>query len=161
MASKFIYLSTIINFCDIFFNFTVNEFPDYHRARLYSHLFSFITILLPCFLLLFICCMSLKCLGETMSNICTACGTLICLLGTVISAILSFIIQVYSIYLYFFYDGSTKIKNIPIKILMWLSFIGICYNLCFSASDFTSSLKKKKNENEENMVELKNEDQEK
>ena len=165
MASIFSYLPAIINFLDIYFNYTINEFPDYHKARLYAHLFSFMTILFPLILLMFICLINLKCFGETFSSICTVSGTIICLLVTVISAILSFIIQVYSIYLYFFYDGSTKIKNIPIKVLMWLSFIGICFNLCFSTSDFSSSLKRKKNNknnNEDNMVELQNnEDSEK
>ena len=92
---------------------------------------------------------------------CTFYVTVICVLSVIIFALISSIIQLYSIYIYFAYDGSSKIQNKIIKILMWISFINIIIKIFFAICDFISSLKKPINENnEENekMVELEEQD---
>ena len=162
MEEKFSFLLFIITLLDLYLNYYNNEFPDYHKVRLYSDIFSLLSILVPIFLILFICCMGcflyFQCLNNNIVQICTFTITIICLLLVIIFSVLSFIFQIYSIYLYFAFDGNLKIKNIIIKVLMYLTLINICAKIFFSICDFISSLKNKKKENEEEIIELENQE---
>ena len=161
MEEKFSFLLFIITIIDLYLNYYNNEFPDYHKARIFSDIFSLLSIFIPIFLICFICCMGcflyFHFLNNNIVQTCTFPITFICLLLVIIFSFLSFISQIYSIYIYFAFDGSSKIKHTFIKILMWLTIINICVKIFFSICDFISSLKKNnKKENEEEMSELEN-----
>ena len=165
MEVKFSILLFIITFADIYFNYYSNEFPEYHKARLYSDFLTLICIFSPVFLVLFICSIGIflyfQLIDNNMVQKCTFYVTVICVLSVIIFALISSVIQLYSIYIYFAYDGSSKIQNKIIKVLMWISFINIIIKIFFAFCDFISSLKKPINENnEENekMVELEEQD---
>ena len=159
MEEKFSFILFIVTIVDLYFNYYANEFPKYHKVRIYSDLFSLLAVLLPIFLILFICCMGcflyFQWFNNNIAQKCTAVITIICILLVIIFSISSVVIQIYSIYIYFVEDGNSKINKMIIKLLMWVSFINILIKLFFAICDFISSLKKeKKVKEEEQMHEL-------
>lgn len=164
MEGKFSILLFIITIIDLYFNYKANEFPDYHKARIYSDIFSLLAILFPFILMLFICCNAIllftECINNNMVEKCTFIMTIFFVLMVIVFAFISSVIQIYSIYLYFEYDGSSKINKIIIKILMWISLISIIIKIFFGICDFISSLKNKNEKNEE-MIELEVKEQDK
>lgn len=161
MEEKFSILLFFITVADLYFNYYSNDFPEYHNARIYSDILSLICIFTPIFLVLSVCCIGLLLFFHIAEDItiqkCTFCLTLLSVLLVILSAMGSSAIQIYSIYLYFTDDGSTKIQNTIIKYLMWITFINIIIKIFFAFCDCISSVKKNKNENKEEgekMVEL-------
>ena len=157
LVSFFLFVVTVL---DLYYNFNAKEFPDYHQKRILSDIFNLLSIFLPIFLIIFISIMG--CLSKSFdTKLITCCiGIITILFGLfeIVVIILSFLIQVYSIYIYFAYDGNTKIKNQIIKVLMWITLINLCINLILT---FTNK-KTKTNENEDNkneeLVEVKDQD---
>ena len=126
---KIIYfLFQMLPIIEICLNYNETDFLEYHEKRIKFNvcnlLILFIQILLPLFAI---------------------CGPVcICLLIIliVILFISGFYYAISSFYLYFAYDGSNKIKNPAIKIVLWINFItfilSICSN-CFRSNFSTSS----------------------
>ena len=162
MEEKFSFILFLVTVADLYFNYYTNEFPEYHRLRIKSDILTLLAVLLPIILVLFICCMGcflyFQWLNNNIVQKCTGIITIIFILLIIICAISSTCIQIYSIYIYFKDDGSTKITKLIIKILMWVSFVNILIKLFFAICDFISSLKQKQKEKEEEMVELEQEE---
>ena len=162
MEEKFSFILFLITITDLYFNYNNNEFPEYHKTRIISDILSLSAVILPFFLIILICCMGcfiyFQWFNNNTAQKCTFAITIICILLMIIFSILSLFIQVYSIYLYFAYDGKNKISKMVIKLLMWCTFINIIIKLFFSICDFISSIKNKKKETEEEMVELENQE---
>ena len=162
MEEKFSFILFLITILDLYFNYNSNEFPEYHKARINSDILSLLAVLLPFFLIILVCCMGCFIYFQWFNNHtaqkCTFAITIICILLMIIFSIFSLFIQIYSIYLYFAYDGKNKITKMIVKFLMWCTFINIIIKLFFSICDFISSIKNKKKENEEEMIELENQE---
>ena len=158
MEEKFSFILFIITIADLYFNYNTNEFPEYHSLRIKSDILSLLAVLFPIFLVLFICCMGcflyFQWLNNNIVQKCTGIMTIIFILLIIVFAISSTVIQIYSIYIFFTKDGSSKINKMIIIILMWVTFINILIKLFFAICDFISSLKKERKEKEEEMVEL-------
>ena len=148
MSNLFSFLLFVVTIVDLYYNYDAKEFPDYHHKRILSDIFNLLTIFLPIFLIVFMCIMG--CLSKSFDSKLTACciGMMTILIGLfeIVLIFLSFLIQVYSIYIYFAYDGNSKIKNPIIKVLMWITFINLFINLILSFSKKQT----KTNENEDN-----------
>ena len=148
----------IVTVADFYYNYNEKEFPDFHRARLYSDLISFLSILLPLVMMLVICLNAILLMVQWINNIiaekCTLVMTFLYVLLTIFFSFTSSIFQIYSIYLYFKYDGSTKITKTIIKILMWITLINVGIQTFYAICDLISLLKKKKKESNEEMIEL-------
>ena len=157
MANIISSLLFVVTILDLYYNFNAKEFPDYHQKRILSDIFNLVTIfLLPIFLVLFICFMG--CLSNSFDNkliqCCTGMISLFFLILEFIFAISSFLIQAYSIYLYFVYDGSSKIQNPIIKVLMWITFINLVINIILSFFTKKKNENANTNTNEEELVEV-------
>ena len=148
MSNLFSFLLFVVTILDLYYNFNAKDFPDYHQKRILSDIFNLLTIFLPIFLIVFMCIMG--CLSKSFDSKLTACciGMMTILIGLfeIVLIFLSFLIQVYSIYIYFAYDGNSKIKSPIIKVLMWITFINLFINLILSFSKKQT----KTNENEDN-----------
>ena len=148
MSNLFSFLLFVVTIVDLYYNYDAKEFPDYHHKRILSDIFSLLTIILPIFLIIFIAIMG--CLSKSFDSRLTTCciGMMTLLIGLVeiVLVFLSFLIQAYSIYIYFAYDGNSKIKSPIIKVLMWITLINLFINLILSFSQ----KKTKTNENEDN-----------
>ena len=118
----FIFLT--ITIADLYLNYNANDFPEYHEKRVKSN----------------ICALILNILSITIifSTFCgPACVCLNCLLVFILSFV-GLYYSIYSFYLYFAYDGSIKIKNKAIRILLWISFVSSIINLCSSCRNSRS-----------------------
>ena len=134
----------IISLVDLYLNYNEKYFPEYHEKRVKFNI---------CFLLM--CFMPILLIVSTFLGPCVICLNFIFL---VIVGLSGFYYTVSSFYLYFAYDGSNKIKSVPIRILMWISFVSFIINIttsCFNSSQ--SSKKDKKDKKESNEVELEEE----
>ena len=163
MEEKFSFILFLITILDLYLNYDNNEFPEYHKARIYSDIFSLLTIFLPLLLVVLICCMGcliyFKLFNNDIAQNCTYFITIIFILSIIIFAIISIFYQMHSIYIYLQYNGSKKITSMIIKLLMWISFINIIIKLFFVICDFISSLKNKQKQNEEKIFELENKEE--
>ena len=162
MGELFTFFLIIVTIADFYYNYNEKDFPDFHKARLYSDFFSFSSILMPLVMMLVICCNAILLMLQWITNAttekCTLVMTFFYVLLIIIFSVTSTVCQVYSFYLYFKYDGATKITKTIIKILMWISFINGVMQLFYAICDFISLWKKKKNEQKEEMVELEEQD---
>ena len=61
----------------------------------------------------------------------------------------SIIFQIYSVYLYLFKEGNTKIKSVMIKVFMFITLISIFIKMFFAICNLISSLNNRKNDNSE------------
>ena len=165
MEEKFSFFLFLITIIDLYLNYNNNEFPEYHKTRVYSDILSLLSVLFPLFLIITICCMGCLLFFQWFTNNtaqkCTFILTIIFFLLVIVFAISSVYFQIKSIYIYFKYDGTTKIKNGIIKLLMWITFINIIIKLFFAICDFISSLKNKKKEKDEELVELQDKEEDK
>ena len=154
MEEKFSILLFIISLIDFYYNYYCNDFPEFHKIRLYSDFLSLICIMVQMLLFLFVficgCFLYFKYLNNSIVEKCTTIFSNIILLMVIVFAISSISMQVYSIYLYFKGNGSEKITKIIIKILMWLTLVNTTIKLFFTICDIISSYKKYKKENENN-----------
>ena len=134
MSNLFSFLLFVVTILDLYYNFNAKDFPDYHQKRILSDIFNLLTIFLPIFLIVFMCIMG--CLSKSFDSKLTACciGMMTILIGLfeIVLIFLSFLIQVYSIYIYFAYDGNSKIKKPIIKVLMWITLINLVINAILS-----------------------------
>ena len=148
----------IVTVADFYYNYNEKDFPDYHRARLYSDLISFLSILLPLVMMLVICLNAILLMMKWINNViaekCTLVMTFLYVLLTIVFSFVSSIFQIKSIYLYYKYDGATKITKTIIKILMWITLINVGIQTFYAICDLISLSKKKKNEKNEEMIEL-------
>ena len=159
MEEKFSILLFILTILDIYYNYNIKELPQYHRARIYSDIFTILAIIIPFILILFICFLGCLLFCKLMNNdrmhSCTICFTIISSICVVNLSFGSIIFQIYSIYVYFINDGGTKIKSRIIKILMVLSLISIFIKIFFAVCNLISALKNNsKNDSSENNEEL-------
>ncbi len=152
MEEKFSFLLFIITLFDIYFNYNIYEFPQYHTARIYSGVFTLSSILVPFLLVLFICLMGCLLFCQIINNnhmrSCTICFTIISSILVVNLTLGSLIFQIYSIYIYLIKEGSIKIKTRIIKILMTLSLISIFIKLFFAICNLISSIKNNNTKND-------------
>ena len=165
MEEKFSFFLFLITIRDLYLNYNNREFPEYHKARVYSDILSLLSVLFPLFLIITICCMGcllfFQCFTNNTAQKCTFILTIIFFLLVIIFAISSVYYQIKSLYIYFKYDGATKIKSTIIKVLMWITFVNIIIKLFFAVCDFISSLKNKKKEKDEELVELQDKEEDK
>ena len=164
MEEKFSFLLFIIALLDIYFNYNVYEFPQYHRVRIYSGIFTLSSIFIPFLLIIFICLMGCLLFCQLVNNnhmrSCTVCFTIISSICVVNLSLGSLILQVFSIYLYFVSDGSLKIKSRMIKILMVLCLLSIFIKIFFAVCNLVSSLKNSsKSESSEDLTATELQDQ--
>ena len=152
MEEKFSFLLFIITLFDIYFNYNIYEFPQYHTARIYSGVFTLSSILVPFLLVLFICLMGCLLFCQIINNnhmrSCTICFTIISSILVVNLTLGSLIFQIYSIYIYLIKEGGIKIKTRIIKILMTLSLISIFIKLFFAICNLISSIKNNNTKND-------------
>ena len=152
MEEKFSFLLFIITLFDIYFNYNIYEFPQYHTARIYSGVFTLSSIFVPFLLVLFICLMGCLLFCQIINNnhmrSCTICFTIISSILVVNLTLGSLIFQIYSIYIYLIKEGSIKIKTRIIKILMTLSLISIFIKLFFAICNLISSIKNNNTKND-------------
>ena len=153
MEEKFSFLLFIITILDIYFNYNVYEFPQYHNVRIYSGIFVLISLFIPFLLITFICLMGCLFYYKVINNehirSCNICFTIISSVLVVNLTFGSIIFQIYSIYLYFFCTGSLKIKSVMIKVFMFISLISIFIKMFFAICNLISSLNNRKNDNSE------------
>ena len=145
MEGQFSFLLFIIAILDIYFNYNMTDFPQYHKSRIYSGLFTLASILIPFLLVIFICFMGCFLFCQLINNIhmysFTNCFKIITSTLVVNLSLGSIIFQIYSVYLYLFKEGNTKIKSVMIKILMPLCLISIFIKLFFSVYNLISLIK--------------------
>ena len=159
MEEKFSFLLFIIALLDIYYNYNVYEFPQYHRVRIYSGSFALSSIFIPFLLVIFICLMGCLLYCQLVNNnhmrSCTICFTIISSICVLNLSFGSLIFQVFSIYLYFVSNGSIKIKSKMIKILMILCLLSIFIKIFFAICNLVSSLKNSsKSDSSENNEDL-------
>ena len=159
MEEKFSFLLFLLTILDLYHNYNVYELPQYHRARIYSDIFTISSILFPFVLILFMCFLGCllfcKLINNDHMHSCTICFTIISSICVVDLSIGSVIFQFYSIYVYFVNDGGVKIKSRIIKFLMVLSLISIFIKIFFAVCNLISSLKNSsKNDSSENNADL-------
>ena len=142
-SSYFVYcLFLIISIVDLYINYNEKYFPEYHEKRVKFNVCGLLANIMTIFLI-----------------IASRCGP-----GCVCLVIIIFLIIIFagvyyaisSFYLYFAYDGSTKIKKPIIRIFLWISFLSFIINLCSSCFNSRSSSTNLNNENSDN-IELKEE----
>ena len=122
MIIYFIFL--IIAIVDLYLNYNAKDFPEYHEKRVKCNICSLLFSLLSITIILSAFC------GPV-------CICLNCLLVFILS-FAGLYYSIYSFYLYFAYDGSNRIKNQAIRILLWISFVSFIINLCSSCSNRSS-----------------------
>ena len=153
MEEKFSFLLFIIIVFDIYFNYNIYEFPQYHNVRIYSGIFTLVSIFLPFLLIIFICLMGClfycKLINNEHIRSCNICFTIISSVLVVNLTFGSLIFQIYSIYLYFFCSGNLKIKSVMIKVFMFIALISIFIKMFFAICNLISSLNNRKNDNSE------------
>ncbi len=152
MANLIPFLLFVVTILDLYYNYDADEFPDYHQKRVLSDIFSLLSIFLPVFLIVFICFMG--CLSNSFDKtIITCCTGLISLLIVFLEIIItlsSLLIQIYSIYIYFAYDGNSKIKKPIIKVLMWITLINLVINAILTIFKKKDNKDSNTNENGDN-----------
>ena len=152
MEVKFSFLLFIITLLDIYCNYNVYEFPQYHKIRIYSGVFSLSSILIPFLLILFICLMGCLLYCQIINNnhmrSCSICFTIISYILVVNLTLGSIILQIYSVYLYIIGEGNIKIKSRIIKIMMLVSLISIFIKLFFAICNLFSSIKNHNTKND-------------
>ena len=161
MEEKFSFLLFILAILDIYFNYNIYEFPQYHIARIYSGILTLSSILIPFLMIIFICLSGCLLFCQLINNVhmhsCTICFSIISSILVINLSLGSLIFQIYSIYLFFSKDGNDKIKSKMIKILMPLCLISIFIKLFFAVCNLISSIKNSnKNDNSENNESLTN-----
>ena len=122
IIQSFIFLT--ITIADLYLNYNAKDFPEYHEKRVKSD----------------VCSLLLTILSITII-FSTFCGPVCVCLNCLLVFILSFVglyYSIYSFYLYFAYDGSIKIKNKAIHILLWISLVSSIINLCSSCRNSRS-----------------------
>ena len=153
MEEKFSFLLFIITIYDIYFNYNIYEFPQYHKVRIYSGIFTLISIFIPFLLIVFICLMGClfycKLINNEHIRSCNVCFTIINSIIVVNLTFGSLIFQIYSIYLYFICNGNIKIKSVMIKVFMFITLISIFIKMFFAICNLISSLNNRKNDNSE------------
>ena len=159
MEEKFSFLLFIIALLDIYYNYNIYEFPQYHRVRIYSGIFALSSIFIPFLLVIFICLMGCLLFCQLVNNnhmrSCTICCTIISSICVLNLSLGSLIFQIFSIYLYFVSNGSIKIKSKMIKISMILCLLSIFIKIFFAICNLVSSLKNSsKSDSSENNEDL-------
>ena len=154
MEEKFSFFLFIITVFDIYFNYNIYEFPQYHKARIYSGIFTLSSIFIPFILLIFICFTGCLLYFQLINNdhmrSCTVFITIISSIFVISLSFGSIFYQFYSIYLYFFCGGRSKIKSLMIKLFMAISLMSISIKIFFAICNLISSLKNRKNDSSEN-----------
>ena len=163
MEEKFSFFLFITTILDLYFNYYNTHFPEYRKARIFSDIFSILSVMLPIFLVLFICCMGLciyfQLANNNIAEKCTYILTILIFLSVIVLSFCSLTMQIYSIYVYMAYDGKNKIKKPIIKLLMWISLINLFIKLFFANCNLISYVKKKKKEEvDEEAEELQNQE---
>ena len=159
MEGKFSFLLFIIAILDIYFNYHINDFPQYHKTRLYSGILTLASILIPFLFVMFICLFSsfLFCqlINNNHMNSCTNFFKIISSILVFNLSLGSLIFQIYSIYLYLVKGGNNKIQSVMIKILLPLYLISIIIKSFFAGRNLMITIQnKKKSDNNENNEEL-------
>ena len=158
MEEKFSFLLFIITCFDIYFNYNIYEFPQYHSVRIYSGIFSLSSILIPFLLVIFICFMGCllfcKLINNNHMHSCTICFTIISCILVVNLSLGSILFQIYSIYLYFMNNGRIKIKSRMIEIMMVVCLVSSFIKIFFAVCNLISSLKNYHKSDSENNEEL-------
>ena len=155
MANLISFLLFVVTILDLYYNFKAKEFPDYHQKRILSDIFSLVSIILTFFLILFICFMGIlsNSFDKRLITCCTGMITLLIVFLELIFVISSLLIQIYSIYIYFAYDGNSKIKKPIIKVLMWITLINLVINAFLSIFKKNNDKNPNTNENGDNKSE--------
>ena len=161
MEEKFSFLLFIIAILDIYFNYNIYEFPQYHTTRIYSGIFILASIFIPFFMIIFICINGCLLFCQLINNVhmhsCTICFTIISSILVINFSLGSLIFQIYSIYLFLSKDGNNQIKSKMIKIMMPLCLMSIFIKLFFAVCNLISSIKNNnKNDSSENNESLTN-----
>ena len=118
------FILLLITIADLYLNYNAKDFPEYHEMRVKCNICSLLFSLLSITILLSVFC------GPV-------CICLNCML-VILFSLVGFYYLIYSFYLYFAYDGSNKIKNQAIRILLWISFVNFIINLCSSCCNTRS-----------------------
>ena len=118
-------LFLILPIVEIYLNYNETDFPEYHQKRIKFNVCSLFTSLIPILVILF--------------TLCGPCCACIFLILTTIISIAGLYYAISSFYIYFAYDGSTKIKSPAIRIVMWISFVNFIINICSNCSNSRQS----------------------
>ena len=137
-SDKVIYLILLIMpVVELVLNYNAKDFPKYHLVRIKFD----------------ICCIFLSAIPLLFIIVLLCCPFCLCFyfIFIIFSSLAAFYYAIYSFYLYFAYNGGKRIKSIPIRILLWISFINFLINLfssCHQARSSSSSSQEEKNSND-------------
>ena len=130
-------LFLIFPIIELYCNYNVKDFPEFHDKRIKFDICSFFASLFPLLLII--------------SFLCGPCCLCIYIILLIVVSISGLYYTIISFYLYFAYDGANRIKSRSIRILLWISFINFLINLfsnCCCSNETSSSSNRNSNNDE-------------